>query len=124
MRNSYMKKVMKSAIRFAIFVIVFYCFAFSFMFLINSKSDKPISTYLKEKCTRYCHNRNDGCNHYKSLSKAIDSLYASTIDNLLGQGFLGYKEINILLYVLLWPLLMLLLVFIVLQQLITMIRMR
>ena len=89
---------------------------FLIMVVVNETSEAPTFSYYSKKCTRYCHNH--GCLHVytkydihsKGYLKAMDSLYKANIQWLKHNGLgLSYAEINLLLYVIVLPLLMLLL---------------
>jgi hypothetical protein len=68
---------------------------------VNELSPQPVTALSAEKCTRYCHNF--ACKH-KPEKSAFNFLYDSTIYQLGKNPFgLGYKQINILVFVILWP---------------------
>ena len=86
---------------------------FIVMAMVNKLSEAPTSQYKKDKCSRYCHTIS--CKHvaekYKnnesSEMKTAADLYKSTIFLLRKNGLgLGYKEMNLFIYVGLAPLLM------------------
>lgn len=84
---------------------------------INEYSNnKPTNLLLKDMCSRYCHNH--GCPHeidkYKSKTwiqpyyLPLRKLYFSNINllHVLGKGGLGYKIINLIVYVSILPLIL------------------
>lgn len=79
------------------------------MILINESSEKNTHKFLKEKCTRHCHNIS--CKHHNTTGFK-NYLYQKNI-LLLKQNNLGlsYKQVNILVYVIGFPLIILLLFF-------------
>jgi hypothetical protein len=69
--------------------------------IVNVLSPEPSSAYSPIKCTRYCHNH--FCKH-KPAHSVFDKLYTSTIPTLKNNHLgLSYKEMNILVFVILWP---------------------
>lgn len=89
------------------------------MLVVNESASSATHQYLKERCTRHCHDK--GCPHFQEnfstyqeqLPFADDfrQLYRENIqalkENSLG---LNYRQINLLIYVVLFPLISLLLV--------------
>ena len=77
--------------------------------IVNETARKPSDKFEKEYCTRACHNH--GCKHIEWNNKTILKMYSANIrwlkHNPLG---ISYKEMNVLLYVVLVPLLILLLI--------------
>ena len=78
---------------------------------VNECSPSPTHAYDKIDCTRYCHDK--GCPHaadFRQDHPQLSRYYAANIQwlkkNPLG---LSYQAINLLLYVIIAPLLMLLL---------------
>ncbi|MBC7861382.1 MAG: hypothetical protein IAF38_00325 [Bacteroidia bacterium] len=85
---------------------------FLIVILVNSFSPQATFSYKKENCTRYCHN--NGCPHFEKKmadvkpgslkSKAFD-FYCWNIEALKNNPLdLSYAEMNILVYVLFFPL--------------------
>jgi hypothetical protein len=112
MHNSNYKKL----IRKNILILLLACFPFILMVLVNETSEPYTFEYRKDKCTRYCHNHS--CPHttekYKnnksSTFSAFEKIYTGNIGWLKNNGMgLSYKEINLLLYAGLTPLIMTLL---------------
>ncbi len=87
------------------------------MIIINEISSSPSSTYSSKECTRICHN--SGCKHFYEKLKNVDetslaitnfSLYKKNIKWLKNNPFgLSYAEMNLLVYVILFPLISILL---------------
>lgn len=86
------------------------------MWLVNSLSAAPTSEHVAEYCTRSCHNK--GCVHfaekygYGKQNAMLPQIYAMNIkwlrDNPLG---LSYYEMNLLIYVIIWPILVAMLIY-------------
>ena len=76
----------------------------------NELSPAPTTTYQEGKCTRYCHNK--ACLHTEEnrLTNGLSSIYQGNIHwlkyNPVG---IDYEEMNIVVYVLLYPLLVIVL---------------
>jgi len=113
--------------RFRDFLILFLIIFSTFFFLmmtVNTFSARP--TYQKQlsKCTRYCENH--GCIREHIRINRIEFLipfynkmsrvYDWNIKILSDQKLVGYKEINIFVYVIIWPLIMLILTYLAIQQ--------
>jgi hypothetical protein len=85
----------------------------SFLFVVNWLAPKPQNSFNPEQCTRYCHNL--GCKHSQSdegnqFAKSARKLYFDNIRLLKNNGLgLTYKEMNLLVYVISYPILVLLL---------------
>ena len=81
------------------------------MAIVNGVHQTPPTGYLEDKCSRYCHNIT--CKHAiekqgteKPMTKFTLRLYEKNIA-LLKENKLGltYKEINLLIYVVVFPIL-------------------
>ena len=78
---------------------------------INESSPKPEKEFMADKCSRYCHDH--GCSH-KPSDSVFNKIYSSTIYHLKHNPLnLSYKEMNILVFIVLWPLLMLIMLIII-----------
>ncbi|MFL5753962.1 MAG: hypothetical protein ACJ76F_11185 [Bacteroidia bacterium] len=107
---------MSSRLRYTFIVLL----PFVFLVLVNSFSSAPTFAYRVDQCTRYCHNK--GCRHFNDklsaeknsswLSKKAFEFYSWNI-SALKKNFLGisYRDMNLLLYVVFLPLLLLLLTY-------------
>jgi len=78
-----------------------------FMFGVNRSGAKPSSKYDAKKCTRFCHNHQ--CLHFNNKLKTsilppINLLKNNTLN-------LSYQEINLLVYVLILPIILLILLY-------------
>ncbi len=72
------------------------------MIMVNETSPAPSSQLDQSACTRYCHNH--GCPH-GTLSGWQAKVYAANINWLKANPFgLSYQQMNLLLYVILFPL--------------------
>jgi hypothetical protein len=95
---------------------------FLFITLVNAVSPSPTQQYLPGRCTRYCEAH--GCLHFnykfkntdELLSKWWYQLYRWNVKMLNGMPFLNYHQANILMYFILYPLLMLVLLYRVLKD--------
>jgi hypothetical protein len=85
--------------------------SFLLMVIVNETSGPSSIEYRKDKCTRYCHNNT--CPHtldkYRNHSTpfiiSLEKIYYENIHWLKNNGIgLSYKEMNLLLYVGLAPL--------------------
>ncbi len=78
------------------------------MIIVNESSEEPTTTYTKGKCTRACHN--NLCKHFIELNddnivKKNFNIYKKNINWLKNNPFgLSYASMNILVYVILFPL--------------------
>ena len=94
-------------------LVLIVCIPFLIMVIINESYNEPTSKQLSQKCTRSCHN--NGCKHFtlklkdktnNSWAVKNFSLYRENIkwlkNNPLG---LSYAQMNILVYVVAFPLL-------------------
>ena len=74
------------------------------MIIINETAPKPTTVFQVERCTRYCHNH--PCRHVSEIAPTIQKLYKANIiwlkNNPLG---VSYKFMNLIVYVLTYPLL-------------------
>ena len=82
------------------------------MVIVNVTSSSPTDQYIKERCTRYCHNK--GCPHFRKnfstyqdespFFRSLHQLYWANIKALKQNGLgLTYQEVNLLLYVVIFP---------------------
>jgi len=90
------------------------------MFVVNVASPEPTHDYNSARCTRYCHDHGCSSSHLNSIFvpiyKSMGFLYRWNIKVLKEQRFLGYKQINVIIYVVIWPFLMFIMTFIVIKQ--------
>ena len=78
--------------------------------IVNETSPAPSHDFQAEQCTRYCHDH--GCKHLSPDSKQswVGKLYIANINWLKhNPAGLSYQTINVLLYVILAPILIILL---------------
>jgi len=97
------------------------------LFGVDSAMGRPPSSFHRDRCSRHCHDH--GCRHRPSLPAALTSgegLFGDTVRALHVMGGatglgprLGYGAVNILIFCLLWPGLMLWLVGVVTWQRLT-----
>lgn len=78
--------------------------------MVNEFSPKPTFEFNEDTCTRFCHNK--GCKHYHNKNKdnlsssILFELYKKNISWLKKKPFgLSYQEMNLLIYVILGPIL-------------------
>jgi len=92
------------------------------LFLVNLTGIMPISEYLKDRCTRYCHHSH--CPHFEakveakhSLALKIQPAYQNAIYALKHNSLnLSYAMINLLVFVIGFPVLILSLSFNLLRK--------
>lgn len=106
---------MKNRLKYLLVILI----PFVFLIVVNSFSSPPTYSYVEDKCSRYCHNQ--GCPHFEKklkdgknrlLSEPAFRFYQWNI-SALKNNFLGisYRDMNLLLYVIFLPLLMVLLAY-------------
>jgi hypothetical protein len=87
------------------------------MAFINAVSPEPTVQYLPERCTRYCEAH--GCLHFNHKFKSTDELlskwwyqlYRWNVRMLNRIPYLDYHQANILVYFMLYPFLILVLLY-------------
>ena len=89
------------------------------VFVINFFAPSPSHEHQEERCTRYCHDH--FCPHFIQQQAQPSSLsyrlYSANVHWLKNNPFgLAYRDINLWLYVVLAPMLMLLLLFLALRK--------
>lgn len=83
------------------------------MILVNQLSPSPTPFYIKEQCSRYCHDK--GCPHFQTNVKEGNRItlffhaYHENVIQLLKNNPFGvsYKMMNILVFVIFFPFLIL-----------------
>jgi len=85
------------------------------MSMVNFFAPEPSTQYKSELCTRYCHNT--ACPHFRQNFKAYQELpyvnsfyetYRANIQLLRKGGDINYQQMNLLVYVIAFPMLTLL----------------
>ncbi len=97
-------------------ILLLFCLL-SFICLVNWLNPKTENTFNPEKCTRYCHSVNcqhsqggKGMKDWSLFAQSMGKLYFSNIRLLKNNGLgLSYQEMNLLIYVIIYPTLVLLL---------------
>lgn len=119
-RLNYRLKILRN---FLLVLTGAFLFCFGIMFVVNYFSSPPTHEKHSYRCTRYCHDH--GClhveNRYSGLNNcwmlnAAGALYKGNIALLGKIPGLTYKQANILIYVICFPLLWLFLIMLVLGQ--------
>ncbi len=77
--------------------------------VVNKQAAAPTHARRAAECTRYCHDH--GCPHasnpgeHQQIRTLAFALYHANVRLLQEQPWMSYREINLFVYVLLWPLL-------------------